>query len=171
MGNRHRIRTACAPHDQSSEDAYDLVVIFRSASYHFEERRRIREATRNLPGRIRVVFALGQPRADVAGNLFHMNGGFAVEWARRATEARERALAEADEFVDIIIGDYVNTYVNLTYKLMASYRWASAFCQDKSDVFLFIDDDYEFNAKNVLNYLSGLTKLERRQLLSGPLMT
>uniref|UniRef100_A0A5K3G0K6 Exostosin domain-containing protein n=2 Tax=Mesocestoides corti TaxID=53468 RepID=A0A5K3G0K6_MESCO len=60
-------RTACAPDDQASKDVYDLVVIFRSASYHFEERSRIREATRNLPGRIRVVFALGQPRADVAG--------------------------------------------------------------------------------------------------------
>ncbi|VDD78967.1 unnamed protein product, partial [Mesocestoides corti] len=100
--------------------------------------------------------------------MFHMNGGFdirlpekagakAVEWARRATEARERALAEADEFGDMIIGDYVDTYVNLTYKLIASHRWASAFCQDKSDVFLFIDDDYEFNAKNVLNYLNSLT--------------
>ncbi|VDD84048.1 unnamed protein product [Mesocestoides corti] len=175
-------RTACAPHDQASKDVYDLVVIFRSASYHFEERSRIREATRNLPDRIRVVFALGQPRADVAGNLFYMNGGFdirlaekagakAVEWAQRATEARERASAEADEFGDMIIGDYVDTYVNLTYKLIASHRWASAFCQDKSDVFLFIDDDYEFNAKNVLNYLNSLTKFERRQLLSGSLMT
>ncbi|VDD78145.1 unnamed protein product [Mesocestoides corti] len=70
----------------------------------------------------------------------------------------------------MIIGDYVDTYVNLTYKLIASHRWASAFCQGKSDVFLFIDDDYDFNAKNVLNYLNNLTKSDRRQLLSGPLI-
>uniref|UniRef100_A0A5K3G3F6 Hexosyltransferase n=1 Tax=Mesocestoides corti TaxID=53468 RepID=A0A5K3G3F6_MESCO len=69
-------RTACAPHDQDSKDVYDLVVVFKSAPYHIKARSRIREATRNLPGRIRVVFALGQPRTDVAGNLFHMNGGF-----------------------------------------------------------------------------------------------
>uniref|UniRef100_A0A5K3G307 Hexosyltransferase n=1 Tax=Mesocestoides corti TaxID=53468 RepID=A0A5K3G307_MESCO len=54
-----------------------------------------------------------------------------MEWARRATEARERALAEADEFGDMIIGDYVDTYVNLTYKLIMSHRWASAFCQGR----------------------------------------
>uniref|UniRef100_A0A5K3FVX2 Hexosyltransferase n=1 Tax=Mesocestoides corti TaxID=53468 RepID=A0A5K3FVX2_MESCO len=173
--------TACAPHDRSSKDVYDLVVIYKSAPCNFEERSRIREATRNLPGRIRVVFSLGQPRADLGGNLFHMNGGFdirlpgkagakAVEWARRATEARERALAEADKFGDMIIGDYVDTYVNLTYKLIASHRWASAFCRGKSDVFVFIDDDYAFHAGNVLNYLNGLTKLDRRQLLSGLLL-
>uniref|UniRef100_A0A5K3G0C1 Hexosyltransferase n=1 Tax=Mesocestoides corti TaxID=53468 RepID=A0A5K3G0C1_MESCO len=110
-----------------------------------------------------------------------MNGGFDIrlpekagakagEWAQWAIEARERALAEADEFGDMIISDYVDTYVNLTYKLIASHRWASAFCQGKSDVFLFIDDDYVFNARSVLNYLNGLTKSDRRQLLSGQLM-
>ncbi|VDD84578.1 unnamed protein product [Mesocestoides corti] len=155
-------RTACAPHDQDSKDVYDLVVIYKSAPYHFEERRRILEAYRNLPGRIRVVFALEQLRADVAGNLFHMNGGFDIrlpenvgakagEWARRATEARERVLAEADEFGDMIIGDYVDTYVNLTFKLIMSHRWASAFCQDvlmelvvaeAYTRFLYVDDAF-----------------------------
>uniref|UniRef100_A0A5K3G230 DUF1336 domain-containing protein n=1 Tax=Mesocestoides corti TaxID=53468 RepID=A0A5K3G230_MESCO len=60
-------RTACAPHDQDSKDIYDLVVIFKSAPYHIKARSRIREATRNLPDRIRVVFSLGQPRADLGG--------------------------------------------------------------------------------------------------------
>lgn len=41
---------------------------------------------------------------------------------------------------------------------------------DKSDAFLFIDDDFEFNAKNLLNYVRNFERSKRRQLLSGPLM-
>ena len=116
-----------------------MVVVYRTAVYHFEERERIRNVTHDLPAEIKVVFSVGQPRKDGGGNFFHMNGGFdlrlperagvvAKRWAQRAAEAQWRLFAEADLHGDLIIGDYIDTYVNLTYKLIASHRWASAFC-------------------------------------------
>ena len=39
----------------------------------------------------------------------------------------------------------------------------------KSDAFLFIDDDYTFSTKNLLQYLNTMDQSQRRQLLSGPL--
>ncbi|KAL5967774.1 Beta-13-galactosyltransferase brn [Taenia solium] len=172
----------CAPKSEGSteEERYELVVVYRSTIYNFEDRERIRNATRELPSGMRVVFMVGQPRTDGGGNLYHMNGGFdlrlperagaaAQSWAHRSTEARRRLFAESDLYGDLVIGDYIDTYVNLTYKLITCHRWASAFCKDKSDAFLFLDDDFVFNAKSLLTYMRGLERPRRRQLLSGPM--
>lgn len=135
-------RTACTPERRGStgEEKYDLVVVYRSAVSHFRERERIRKATRDLPAGMSLVFMVGQPQMGGRGNFFHMNGGFdlrlperagadAQSWAHRYAEARRRLFAEADLYGDLVIGDYLDTYVNLTYKLIASHRWASAFCK------------------------------------------
>ncbi|VDK41441.1 unnamed protein product [Taenia asiatica] len=176
-------RTACAPKSEepTEEERYDLVVIYRSTVYNFEDRERIRNATRDLPSGMRVVFMVGLPRTDGGGNLYHMNGGFdlrlperagaaAQSWAHRSAEARRRLFAESDLYGDLVIGDYTDTYVNLTYKLITCHRWASAFCKDKSDAFLFLDDDFDFNANSLLTYMRGLARPKRRQLLSGPMI-
>lgn len=69
-----------------------------------------------------------------------MNGGFEIKlperagsiadmWANRVEEAKKLTVEEAQKYGDIIIGDYQDNYVNLTYKLLTGHRWASAFCQ------------------------------------------
>ncbi|KAM7532832.1 hypothetical protein Aperf_G00000128888 [Anoplocephala perfoliata] len=139
-------RTACPPTSHSATgdskglEAYDLVVIYRTAVFHFDDRERIRASANDLPGKVRVLFSVGQPRTDGEGSFFHMNGGFDLQlperagavaelWANRSEEANRRLFEEADRFGDIIIGDYVDTYVNLTYKLLTNHRWASVFCR------------------------------------------
>ncbi|KAM3180884.1 hypothetical protein ACTXT7_015438, partial [Hymenolepis weldensis] len=236
-------RTTCSPHSTpqtstSQLETYDLIVVYRSAIFHFDDRERIRAETKDLPSGVQVVFSVGQPRNDGGGSLFHMNGGFdlqlpersgsvAESWANRTEEAKRLLHEESDKYGDIIIGDFVDTYVNLTYKVLTVHRWASAFCQvnefspkwrleqirllnlnvklsecisvllgckskfsifialsilklvkklqtnrhRRTDVFLFLDDDYVFNANNILGYLKGFSREERRQMLRGPLMT
>ncbi|KAM7536457.1 hypothetical protein Aperf_G00000083929 [Anoplocephala perfoliata] len=139
-------RTACTPTshsptgDSKAPETYDLIVVYKTGVFHFDSRERIRAATRNLPRGVRVVFSIGQPRTDGGGSFYHMNGGFDLQllersgtvadlWANRSEEASRRLFEEAERFGDIIIGDYVDTYVNLTYKMLTSHRWASAFCQ------------------------------------------
>ncbi|VDN99338.1 unnamed protein product [Rodentolepis nana] len=111
-----------------------------------------------------------------------MNGGFELKlpersghvaemWVNRSEEARRLLYEEEDKYGDIIIGDFVDTYVNLTYKILTIHRWASVFCHGQTDVFLFMDDDYLFNAKNMLAYLKGFSREELRQMLRGPMMT
>ncbi|VUZ45210.1 unnamed protein product [Hymenolepis diminuta] len=180
-------RTTCPPHSTprnstSQPETYDLIVVYRSAIFHFDDRERIRDETKDLPAGVRVVFSVGQPRNDGGGRLFHMNGGFDLQlpersgsvaelWANRTEEAKQLLHEESDKYGDVIIGDFVDTYVNLTYKVLTVHRWASAFCQGRTDVFLFLDDDYVFNADNILGYLKGFSREERRQMLRGPLMT
>nr|VZI26247.1 unnamed protein product [Spirometra erinaceieuropaei] len=93
------------------------------------------------------------------------------KWNGRRHEALRRVYEEADLYDDLIIGDYEDTYVNLTYKMITSLRWASAFCRGKADAFLFLDDDYRFSADNVLNYLDILAPREKARLLAGKLMS
>lgn len=52
-------------------------------------------------------------------------------WTPRSHEAAEKLYAEADEHDDLVVGDYVDSYANLTYKMLATHRWASAFCQGR----------------------------------------
>ncbi|KAM7536456.1 hypothetical protein Aperf_G00000083923 [Anoplocephala perfoliata] len=121
-------RTACTPTshsptgDSKALETYDLIVVYKTAVFHFDSRERIRAATRNLPRGVRVVFSIGQPRTDGGGSFYHMNGGFDLQlleragtvadlWANRSEEASRRLFEEAERFGDIIIGDYVDTYV------------------------------------------------------------
>lgn len=117
-------------------------MVYRTAIYNFDDRKRIREEARHLPSSVRVVFSIGQPQTDGGGRLFRMNGGFEIQlperagaiaemWANRAEEAKRLVFEEAEKYGDIIVGDYQDTYVNLTYKVIVGHRWASAFCQGK----------------------------------------
>lgn len=86
------------------------------------------------------------PQAQQKANHFHMNGGYELRlperagataevWGARDREAMERLLVEANIHDDLIVGDFVDTYVNLTYKMLTSHRWASAFCQGMQNHF------------------------------------
>ena len=119
---------------------YELVIVYKSAIFHFDDRKRIRQATRDLPPNVGLVFVTGLPREDGGGNFFHMNGGFDLRlpersgevanyWKDRWAEAKERLFREANLYGDLVIGDFLDTYVNLTYKLITTHRWASAFCK------------------------------------------
>lgn len=138
----------CSAHDQV--DAYRLVVVYKSGVFNFDERAQLRDNYANLPSDVRVVFVTGQPassRSARQASSFQMNGGYKLvlrqrtaakrrneKWATRSREARERLLDEADEHGDLVVGDFVDTYVNLTYKMLTSHRWASAFCQGKQSI-------------------------------------
>ncbi|VDL99873.1 unnamed protein product [Schistocephalus solidus] len=163
---------------------YKLVVVYKSGIYNFDDRLKLRAQYSQLRKvfnhRVGVVFSVGMPRST-GENVFHMKG-FSLqlperagsvlrEWSGRSREALRRVYEEADIYDDLIIGDYEDTYVNLTYKMITSYRWVSAFCRGKADIFLFLDDDYRFNANNVLSYLDTLQPREQTRLLAGPLMS
>uniref|UniRef100_A0A0X3PNV9 Hexosyltransferase n=1 Tax=Schistocephalus solidus TaxID=70667 RepID=A0A0X3PNV9_SCHSO len=176
-------QSICPPTDSSTKSHHDLVVVYKSAIYNFEDRQKLRseysqlkEVTKN---RIAIVFSVGMPRST-GENIFHMNG-FSIklperagavlrDWSGRRQEALQRVHEEADLYDDLILGDYEDTYVNLTYKMITNYRWASAFCRGKTDAFLFLDDDYRFSPSNVLKYLDTLEPRAKAHLLAGPLM-
>lgn len=52
--------------------------------------------------------------------------------------------AERVEFGDVIMGDFVDTYRNLTRKAIMAYDWVVSFCQD-ADIVVKTDDDIMLN--------------------------
>ena len=61
--------------------------------------------------------------------------------------------SEFDLYKDIIQEDFVDSYQNLTIKVMMSFKWISKYCNN-SDFTLKIDDDVILNAFELLEYLN-----------------
>ena len=62
---------------------------------------------------------------------------------------------EADLYRDIIMGNFTDTYRNLTIKALFGLQWTQAYCSDVQYV-LKTDDDTYFNTTRLLHYLKLL---------------
>lgn len=62
----------------------------------------------------------------------------------------EKRLLEAKSYGDMIIGDFPDTYRNITQKLMMAFRWAS---QQKYQFLLKTDDDVYINIPSLISWI------------------
>ncbi|KAH8289546.1 hypothetical protein KR054_007132 [Drosophila jambulina] len=69
-----------------------------------------------------------------------------------AGEAEKDVAWESREHGDILQADFVDAYFNNTLKTMLGMRWASEQF-NRSDFYMFVDDDYYVSTKNVLRFL------------------
>ncbi|VDK89367.1 unnamed protein product [Dibothriocephalus latus] len=169
----------------STRSKYDLVVIVKSAVYNFENRQTFRSLYARIndfnvptahPLRIGIVFSVGLPRRS--GNQTFERDGFNVILPDRAGEALtdieqthplvlQRLRGERLQYNDLLIGDYEDTYYNLTTKMMANFQWAARFCRTERPGFLFIDDDYGFHPTNLRRFLTRLEADWREHMVIG----
>ena len=85
----------------------------------------------NLENAIQIVFLLGKP----------------------ADSTNEDSIsAEADKFDDIVQGDYLDTYANLTLKALNGMEYRKLYCNQPKYI-LAIDDDTFVNIPNMLAHL------------------
>ncbi|THD28655.1 UDP-glcNAc:betaGal beta-1 3-N-acetylglucosaminyltransferase 5A [Fasciola hepatica] len=70
-----------------------------------------------------------------------------------AVATRASLLNESDHFRDMLIGDFIDSYYNLTLKQVMTFRWVSAFCRYTSPVYFFIDNDYSLVPSNVIKMI------------------
>lgn len=63
-----------------------------------------------------------------------------------------RIEAESTEYLDIIQGDFKDSYYNNTVKTMMGLRWCVEHCPT-ARFYMFVDDDYYVSAKNLLNFI------------------
>ena len=61
---------------------------------------------------------------------------------------------ESEHYQDLILVDFVDSFYNLTLKLVTSYRWASEYCKG-AKYFMTADDDVYVNINNLLKQLDG----------------
>ena len=131
--------------------------------------------------KVGYVFSVGQP-PGIAERIFNLRdleislSLTAEESLKRhyniSAEIKRNITSEADKYDDILLGDYVDTYFNLTWKTVTNLRWLSTFC-DKShhDTFLLIDDDHRVNLSMVMRFFQNTPKSIMRQSIFGLVLT
>ncbi|BHF79559.1 hypothetical protein SprV_0702268000 [Sparganum proliferum] len=133
-----------------------------------------------------LVFSVGLPRR--AKNNFFERDGFNITLPGRAGESllnvgpryADIMLAlrkETEMHDDLLVGDYEDTYYNLTLKMHYTFVWAARFCRPAvshrqhrtSPLFIFLDDDFSFNVANLVNLLRSVepTELPKRILIGN----
>ncbi|VDL85802.1 unnamed protein product [Schistocephalus solidus] len=82
--------------------------------------------------------------------------GDAVEYYQsRPIEVLTHVKLEDEINHDLLIGDYEDTYYNLTLKMMHSFQWASSSCVPQKPTFVFIDDDFAFNMEELRQVIAN----------------
>nr|CDS23879.1 beta 13 n galactosyltransferase [Echinococcus granulosus] len=155
-----------------------VVIIYKSAVYNFEERRQLRKIYHpsRIGANIHLIFSIGLPQTS-PGNVFQRDG-FNITLSNRAGKkmlahlrfplrTKRLLLKELYEHDDLLVGDYEDTYYNLTLKLFHTFQWAARFCRPYKPIFVFLDDDYAVNINKLANFARGLTPELRDNLSHG----
>ncbi|KAK7496578.1 hypothetical protein BaRGS_00012230 [Batillaria attramentaria] len=119
----------------------DLLIVIHSSVQNFHARRILREtwaATNIVRGvRVRRVFFLGRSDSDVIQGHVNM---------------------EQATYTDIVQGDFMDTFPNLTMKAITALRWVNDHCSNARYI-LKADDDMFVNIfsllEHTLNHLAG----------------
>lgn len=123
-----------------------LVVYVHTSPDRIESRNTIRQTWGNsqlYDLSVRVVFIMGKP---APGNVMH---------------GMEKILEmEAEKYQDIVQGDFVDDYRNLTYKSITSLRWIKQRCSHTEFV-LKTDDSTFVNLPALLRHLWDLSQTKR----------
>ncbi|XP_061095293.1 lactosylceramide 1,3-N-acetyl-beta-D-glucosaminyltransferase A-like [Conger conger] len=124
-----------------------LLLFVKSSPENLERRRAIRStwgnatyARQRLGAGVRVLFALG----------LHPDAG------RRAAVQRG-LLAEDRRHGDLVQQDFVDSFHNLTRKLLLQVRWAHTRC-GHARFFMTADDDVFVHMPNLVRYLEGVAR-------------
>ncbi|XP_050389652.2 beta-1,3-galactosyltransferase 5-like [Patella vulgata] len=136
------------------------IVVVHTDPHHFGRRQNVRETYGSrelfLPTEIRVIFLLGRVKT---------------------LEMQNKVLRENSQYGDIIQGNFIDAYHNLTLKAVMGLHWVSNFCS-KVKYVIKTDDDAifdmwrflkQFHAKNlyVSKTIYGISKSRDRILRSG----
>ncbi len=114
-----------------------IITYIHSAPINFKRRQAIRQSWGSQavlkPNKIKVVFVFGLVPQESVMNLVEM---------------------EAERFSDVLQGEFLDTYRNLTYKAVVSMGWVSTFCPHAKFV-LKTDDDILVNFYAFLDFIKN----------------
>ena len=123
--------------DDKSNDNLFLIVFIHSAPNNFDKRRAIRKTwgneTNSRHNPMRVVFLVGQVNDS---------------------SVQKSLVKESEKYSDLIQGNFIDSYRNLTYKHIMGLKWIVYFCQNAKYVFK-TDDDIFVDIFQLIFYLKG----------------
>nr|XP_054751181.1 uncharacterized protein LOC129256974 [Lytechinus pictus]XP_054751182.1 uncharacterized protein LOC129256974 [Lytechinus pictus]XP_054751184.1 uncharacterized protein LOC129256974 [Lytechinus pictus] len=101
--------------------------------------------------KVRVLFVLGRAAVETPGTV-------------------DLVQKESDNFGDILQANFVESFHNLTLKVILGLRWASSECSSAKFVYKG-DDDMLVNFEHMTGYLNQLPVFKSQNLFMGNLMT
>ncbi|NWT29525.1 B3GN5 glucosaminyltransferase, partial [Pheucticus melanocephalus] len=102
-----------------------------------------------LNANIKTLFALGRP-------THHL---------QKTQQQRDLEL-EDQKYQDLIQQDFLDTFHNLTLKLLLQFRWVNAYCPHARFI-MSADDDIFIHMPNLIAYLQSLTQMGAQDLWIG----
>lgn len=132
----------CALHESKNER--NVIIVVLSARAHFNKRNLVRQTYGTIKKAnnvkvLAVVFMIGNQDAP---------GVEKVDF--------NKLDAESDQFGDIVIGDFVDTYRNLTLKTIMAYEWLHSHCRE-AQIVVKTDDDVVVNIFQLTKLLDALS--------------
>ncbi|XP_034036245.1 lactosylceramide 1,3-N-acetyl-beta-D-glucosaminyltransferase A [Thalassophryne amazonica] len=135
----------CKAADEKTWEEVLLLLFVKSSPENFEQRQAIRDSWGNqsfaqseMGASVRVLFAVGVP-SDVL----------------QRSSVQKALLHEDQAYGDLIQQDFVDTFHNLTTKLILQFHWVHQYCP-QADFLMSADDDIFVHMPNLLKYLSHL---------------
>ncbi|VDK24437.1 unnamed protein product [Taenia asiatica] len=156
----------------------NVVIIYKSGVYNFEERSHLRKLYHlaYTDVKIHLIFSIGLPRS-VLDNVFQRDGfnvtlanragNKLVEYSRMPQRTNRLLSKEMEEYDDLLVGDYEDSYYNLTLKLFHTFQWAARFCRPYKPTFVFLGDDHAVNTNKLVNFVRDLTPKSGENLNYG----
>ena len=171
-------RKVCHPENIQSHEL-DIVIVVKSAVINLKRRNQFRQFYENelkLNERINgserfgLIFAIGLPRYHISSSdqnpLEKLNPGEFRDY-RSYMEAMRDLVEEMKTHDDLLVGDFEDSYRNLSKKMHFYYTWAATFCRLNRPTFLFVDDDMPFSLRNLVTAIHYLSGSQRACLLHG----
>ncbi|VDP70779.1 unnamed protein product [Echinostoma caproni] len=140
-------RGFCDP-SKNKQDSSELVVLIKSCVRCRKDRYWARETYMqpHLWGDFHIRFVFGV-------SVHHRSHG---NEKQDYVNTKRELITEANQFGDILIGDFEDNYFSLTLKQAFTFRWASVFCAHETQLFLFLDHDYTAIPTNLIRFVRGL---------------
>ena len=145
--HKHQYRLSLNNASVCSSDVFLLFVV-NSAREHKEEREVIRETWGSVKeysgAQIRTVFLIGECTQLKTKSTWQLN---------------ERLKAESDIHGDIVKGNFIDKYANLTYKTVMGLYWVNTYCPKASFV-MKTDDDVSINSYKLIHFLQEISQTQ-----------
>ena len=143
--HRHQYRLSLNNASVCSRDIF-LLILVNSALEHKKEREVIRETWGSVKeysgAQIRTVFLVGECTQPKTKSTWQLN---------------ERLKAESDIHGDIVKGNFIDKYANLTYKTVMGLYWVNIYCSRSSFV-MKTDDDVSINLYKLVDFLQEISQ-------------
>lgn len=140
--NPHNFSYVINPTSLCSNVSLKYVIYVHSAPDNHKKRQMVRQTWGSrdmlIKFQMKMIFVMGMTDSNTTMDLLRM---------------------ESDEYGDILVEDFHDSYRNLTYKAIAALKWISGFC-DQTSYVIKSDDDILIDMHSLMNFMDSSTVQE-----------